>query len=327
MTDAAGDALRRHPPPDRHHARTGRGCRRGGARPRRATRPSRPAASAGWNGWPNGSRPGRASPARASTVRWSAFSPAATASRPGASRPSRPRSTGRCWRISRPAAPPSTRSARPRPRLQGLRPRPRHAHRRHRRGGRHGRESLRRHHGVRHGGDGRRHGPAGGRRDGHRQHHHRGCDLRRALRRRGRPLGRARHRASTTRASQRKVAAVEAALARHREHLKDPLEMLRRLGGREVAAIAGAILAARLQRIPVILDGYVTTAAAADPARHPPGDPRPLHRRPSLRRGRSSGRAGAARQGPAAGARHASRRRDGRGAGGRDRQGCPCGAS
>jgi nicotinate-nucleotide--dimethylbenzimidazole phosphoribosyltransferase len=61
----------------------------------------------------------------------------------------------------------------------------------------------------------------------------------------------------------RKIAAVEAAVACHRDHLRDPLEVLARLGGREVAAIAGAILAARLQHIPVILDGYVTTAAAA----------------------------------------------------------------
>jgi nicotinate-nucleotide--dimethylbenzimidazole phosphoribosyltransferase len=61
----------------------------------------------------------------------------------------------------------------------------------------------------------------------------------------------------------RKVAAVEAAIARHREHLNDPLEILSRLGGREVAAMAGAILAARLQKIPVVLDGYVATAAAA----------------------------------------------------------------
>jgi nicotinate-nucleotide--dimethylbenzimidazole phosphoribosyltransferase len=61
----------------------------------------------------------------------------------------------------------------------------------------------------------------------------------------------------------RKVAAVEAALAHHAGHLGDPLEVLRRLGGREVAAMAGAILAARLQRVPVVLDGYVSTAAAA----------------------------------------------------------------
>jgi nicotinate-nucleotide--dimethylbenzimidazole phosphoribosyltransferase len=61
----------------------------------------------------------------------------------------------------------------------------------------------------------------------------------------------------------RKIATVEAALARHRDHLADPLEVLRRLGGRDVAAVAGAILAARLQHIPVVLDGYVATAAAA----------------------------------------------------------------
>ena len=61
----------------------------------------------------------------------------------------------------------------------------------------------------------------------------------------------------------RKIEVVEAALRTHRDHLDDPLEVLARLGGRDVAAMTGAILAARLQRIPVILDGYVATAAAA----------------------------------------------------------------
>jgi nicotinate-nucleotide--dimethylbenzimidazole phosphoribosyltransferase len=61
----------------------------------------------------------------------------------------------------------------------------------------------------------------------------------------------------------RKVASVEAAIVQHREHLDNPLQVLRRLGGREIAALAGAILAARLERIPVVLDGYVVTAAAA----------------------------------------------------------------
>ena len=61
----------------------------------------------------------------------------------------------------------------------------------------------------------------------------------------------------------RKVAAVQAAAALHHAHLHDPLEVLRRLGGREVAAMAGAIVAARVERIPVILDGYVACAAAA----------------------------------------------------------------
>jgi len=43
----------------------------------------------------------------------------------------------------------------------------------------------------------------------------------------------------------------------------DPLELLRQLGGRETAALAGAILAAGTQRVPVLLDGYAAAAAAA----------------------------------------------------------------
>ncbi len=43
----------------------------------------------------------------------------------------------------------------------------------------------------------------------------------------------------------------------------DGLHVLRCLGGREIAAMAGAIAAARLLRIPVILDGFICTAAAA----------------------------------------------------------------
>ena len=61
----------------------------------------------------------------------------------------------------------------------------------------------------------------------------------------------------------RKNAAIEAALTRHGGHLDDPLEILRRLGGREIAAMMGAITAARINRVPVILDGYVVCAAAA----------------------------------------------------------------
>ena len=61
----------------------------------------------------------------------------------------------------------------------------------------------------------------------------------------------------------RKADAVSRAVALHKDHLGDPLEVLRRLGGRELAAMAGAILAARLQHVPVLLDGYVATAAAA----------------------------------------------------------------
>jgi len=61
----------------------------------------------------------------------------------------------------------------------------------------------------------------------------------------------------------RKADAVRRGVALHRGHLSDPLEVLRRLGGRELAAMCGAILAARTARIPVLIDGYVATAAAS----------------------------------------------------------------
>jgi nicotinate-nucleotide--dimethylbenzimidazole phosphoribosyltransferase len=59
----------------------------------------------------------------------------------------------------------------------------------------------------------------------------------------------------------RKAAAVEAALALHGSACTDAFETLRRLGGREIAAMAGAILAARLARVPVLLDGFIASAA------------------------------------------------------------------
>ncbi|MHA1525270.1 MAG: nicotinate-nucleotide--dimethylbenzimidazole phosphoribosyltransferase [Alphaproteobacteria bacterium] len=61
----------------------------------------------------------------------------------------------------------------------------------------------------------------------------------------------------------RKIEAVETAVTLHKPRCADALEILTRLGGREFAAIVGAILAARYENIPVILDGYGTTAAAA----------------------------------------------------------------
>lgn len=52
-------------------------------------------------------------------------------------------------------------------------------------------------------------------------------------------------------------------VARHKTVMTDGLEVLRCLGGREMAAIVGAVIGARLKRVPVLLDGYVSTAAAA----------------------------------------------------------------
>jgi len=61
----------------------------------------------------------------------------------------------------------------------------------------------------------------------------------------------------------RKQAAIDVALARHIAILNDPLRVAAALGGRELAAILGATLAARHHHIPVLLDGFVCTAAVA----------------------------------------------------------------
>ena len=61
----------------------------------------------------------------------------------------------------------------------------------------------------------------------------------------------------------RKFAAIDAGLARHAASLADPLAVAANLGGRELAAILGATLAARHHNVPVLLDGFVVTAAAA----------------------------------------------------------------
>jgi len=62
-----------------------------------------------------------------------------------------------------------------------------------------------------------------------------------------------------------KIAVIDEALAHHHDAIaaRDPLTLLTAVGGEEFAAIAGAIVAARRGRIPVLLDGYACTAAAA----------------------------------------------------------------
>jgi len=68
---------------------------------------------------------------------------------------------------------------------------------------------------------------------------------------------------------ERKRLAVERGIALHGG--AEPLEALRRLGGRELAAMAGAIARARAERIPVVLDGFICTASAAVLERAVPG--------------------------------------------------------
>ncbi len=63
--------------------------------------------------------------------------------------------------------------------------------------------------------------------------------------------------------AERRIAAVEAATNLNKDLATNPLEGLRCFGGRDIAGMVGAIVAARHQSIPVILDGFVVCAAAA----------------------------------------------------------------
>ena len=60
-----------------------------------------------------------------------------------------------------------------------------------------------------------------------------------------------------------KAEAVRLGLSANPDAAGDPLRALAALGGRELAGVAGAVLAARLARVPVVLDGFIATAAAA----------------------------------------------------------------
>lgn len=59
-----------------------------------------------------------------------------------------------------------------------------------------------------------------------------------------------------------KQAVIEQAIRINQPDPKDPLDVLAKLGGLEIAGITGLILGAAAHRIPVVLDGFISTAAA-----------------------------------------------------------------
>ncbi len=66
---------------------------------------------------------------------------------------------------------------------------------------------------------------------------------------------------------QRKIAAIERAIAVNRPDPSDPLDVLHKLGGLDIAALTGVFLGGALQRIPVVMDGFISAAAALLAAR------------------------------------------------------------
>jgi nicotinate-nucleotide--dimethylbenzimidazole phosphoribosyltransferase len=69
----------------------------------------------------------------------------------------------------------------------------------------------------------------------------------------------------------RKAEVIGRALALHEAHLQDPLEALRRLGGFEIAALAGAYVSCAQAGLPAVVDGFISTAAALAAERLVPG--------------------------------------------------------
>jgi nicotinate-nucleotide--dimethylbenzimidazole phosphoribosyltransferase len=66
-----------------------------------------------------------------------------------------------------------------------------------------------------------------------------------------------------TDAQRHKVEVIERALAVNRPDPSDPIDVLRKVGGLEIAGLAGLIIGAAAWRIPVVVDGFISTAAAA----------------------------------------------------------------
>ncbi len=60
-----------------------------------------------------------------------------------------------------------------------------------------------------------------------------------------------------------KVAVIEAALVLHQPDAADAMDVLTKVGGLEIGAIAGVILAGAAARVPVVVDGIISTAGAA----------------------------------------------------------------
>ena len=68
---------------------------------------------------------------------------------------------------------------------------------------------------------------------------------------------------STNEGIAKKAKIIEFAISSNQNRLNSPFEILMSLGGREQAAICGALLAARLYSIPVIIDGFIASSAIA----------------------------------------------------------------
>ena len=70
---------------------------------------------------------------------------------------------------------------------------------------------------------------------------------------------------------ERKIKVIEQALVVNQPDKKDPIDVLHKVGGLEIAGLAGVMIAAASQRVPVVVDGFISTAAAMIAAAIAPG--------------------------------------------------------
>lgn len=61
---------------------------------------------------------------------------------------------------------------------------------------------------------------------------------------------------------ERKIQVIEEAIAVNRPDPEDPIDVLSKVGGAEIGGIAGIVLGAAARRIPVVIDGFISTAGA-----------------------------------------------------------------
>jgi nicotinate-nucleotide--dimethylbenzimidazole phosphoribosyltransferase len=80
----------------------------------------------------------------------------------------------------------------------------------------------------------------------------------------GKPVREVTHRGTgiADEALERKIRAIEAGLAVNRPDPSDPMDVLAKVGGLEIAGICGLVLGAAAHRIPVVVDGFISTAGA-----------------------------------------------------------------
>lgn len=69
----------------------------------------------------------------------------------------------------------------------------------------------------------------------------------------------------------RKIALIEQAIKSNKPNPKDPLDVLAKVGGFEIAGLCGLAIGCAMQRIPVVVDGFISSAAALLASRLAPG--------------------------------------------------------